>query len=407
MPPSYGSRAALSIALLVSFAAAAQTFPARIDKLELVGVERTWKSVIDGELGFKEGDTIDEAQWALANARLQNTELFSRYASSLSVVDGKTVARIEVEERVTVNPLFKFSTAGSSWWLRLGVSDTSLFGSFVEVGAEYERFISENGGLVYVRQPRFLGRRLELYVEGQRLVRPRPGYSLLRTGVHAELARLLNGDTLRLGLGATQAWDTFLAPLEGADQRPANCTITEGELSVRLGRVDLDRLLMQGATLELKPRFGMAAGGQQALYVQLFAEALLFQKLSDRLNLAVRLQAAWSSPAPDQVLFYLGGLQSVRDYVNNALHTRAYVLGTLELRRTLFDSTWFALQAATFVDAAVAQVAQGQQPVATSWGVGVRLLVPKFVKTGLRADLAVPLDGEFRPSPSFGVYQYF
>jgi hypothetical protein len=68
---------------------------------------------------------------------------------------------------------------------------------------------------------------------------------------------------------------------------------------------------------------------------------------------------------------------------------------------------WVALMAAVFVDGALAEVVPGTVTPLFSLGGGLRLLSPRLVKTGIRADVAVTLTGRPVVGLSFGVYQFF
>ena len=68
-----------------------------------------------------------------------------------------------------------------------------------------------------------------------------------------------------------------------------------------------------------------------------------------------------------------------------------------------------------FVDAALARDDTKGATALASTGLGVRLLVPRFVRTGLRIDIAQPLTGincpaataGFCPGLNIGVFQFF
>jgi hypothetical protein len=75
-----------------------------------------------------------------------------------------------------------------------------------------------------------------------------------------------------------------------------------------------------------------------------------------------------------------------------------------------WDWTWLAVVPTVFAD--MAALAQGQDVRGlASLGGGVRLLIPRFVRSGLRLDVAWPLtqqaDGSSGPGASIGVFQFF
>jgi hypothetical protein len=98
----------------------------------------------------------------------------------------------------------------------------------------------------------------------------------------------------------------------------------------------------------------------------------------------------------------------VRGYDDSTLRTEQFALANVELRGVVFDSTWFAAVPAVFVDGAIARTEQFGSRTLLSTGLGVRLLIPKMLRTGLRADLAVTLvGGQPQVGFSFGVFQFF
>lgn len=380
----------------------AAPLPATVDALQIEGLWRTEPSVVHRELPWKPGEEVSVEQWELGLTRLWNMGLFSRVDGRLETRDGQTVAVLELEERFTINPLFRFSTAGTAFWLRVGASDSNLLGRFLEAGAQYERFGPYNGGQAWVRDPRFLNRRLNGLVQVERLARPRPGFVVFRTLARLEAAGFADSaDRLQL-LGRLD----LIADRYDGDASPPPSEGLVATVGARVGRVDVVRLRQRGWSVALQPSMGLT-NDAPGLFGQLFLEALGFAMPGHRWNLAGRLQAAVASEAPVQHRYYVGGLDLVRGLPDNHLRTSRYAVLNLEARFVAWDSTWLALMPAAFVDGVVAHRESGGVTALAAGGVGLRVLVPKLVATGLRADLAVPLDGSWALQPSFGVFQFF
>jgi hypothetical protein len=179
--------------------------------------------------------------------------------------------------------------------------------------------------------------------------------------------------------------------------------------------------------LHVRPGLGLTSPELGSEYVSLTGELLAFALVGERWNVAVRARAATISRVPPHLELYAGGLDLVRGFPDNYVRTRTMTFANLEVRCVAFDSTWIALIPAAFVDGLAARAPQGVPGVALSAGAGLRIVIPKFVASGLRADLALPLastiravgpeDGQFgpstpvarlgRPEPSFGVFQFF
>ena len=393
-------------ALLLSLVLAQAQWPQRIDAVEVKGVSWTKEFVVLRELPWHAGDTVSLEDWELGTTRLWNTDLFSRIDPKIELRDdGSHVAVYEIEERFSLNPLFSFGIGGGRWWFRAGANDVNWFGRYLEWGVRYERFDIYNGGQGWLRDPRLFGKRLMGLIQLDYLFRPRPEYVRRRLGGTAELSGELN-DVTRAGLKLEVFRDEYLNPLEGEPVLPP--TLLAGQLTslLRMGRVDTVRLRQKGWSFELRESLGVASSGPQTMYAQLFLELMWFKLLGDRFNVAVRVQGGLSTDAPTELRYYLGGLDLIRGYADSLVRTQRFVLTNLELRGTVFDSTWFAIVAAAFVDGALADDGTHLQPLLSAGG-GLRLLIPRLVKTGVRADVAVTLVGRPLAGFSFGVYQFF
>lgn len=387
--------------LLCALVAASPQLPATVDALQVEGLWRTQPSVVHRELPWKPGEQVSVEQWALGLARLWNMGLFSRVDARLESRQGETVAVFDLEERFTINPLFRFSTAGTDFWLRVGASDSNLLGRFLEAGAQYERFGAYHGGQAWVRDPRFLDRRLNGLLQVERLARPRPGFVVFRTLARLEAAGFADSEDRLQLLGRLD----LIADRYAGDASPVASEGFVATAGARVGRVDVVRLRQRGWSVAVQPSLGLT-NDAPGLFGQLFVEALGFAMPGKRWNLAARLQMAAATDAPVQHRYYVGGLDLVRGLPDNHLRTSSYAVVNLEARVVAWDSTWLAFVPAAFVDGVVARAETGGV-TALAAGVGLRVLVPKLVATGLRADLAVPLDGSWQLQPSFGVFQFF
>lgn len=393
----------LSLLLVLGAADVEAAWPRVIDRVEVKGISWTKEFVVLRELPWKPGGPVSEELWALGTTRLWNTDLFSRIDARVEAREGETVAVYELEERFSLNPLVSFGVGGGAWWFRVGANDVNWLGRYLEWGARYERFDVYNGGQGWLRDPRLFGKRLMGLVQLDYLFRPRPEYVRRRLGGTAEVFGEVDDET-RAGVRLEVFRDEYLAPLEGPSNLPPELVAGQLTGTVRFGRVDTVRLRQRGWSLELRETLGLPSSG--LVYSQTFLEFLGFVLFGERWNVAVRAQAAMSSEAPTELQYWLGGLDLVRGYADSLVRARSYALTNVELRVTLFDSMWFAVVAAAFIDAAIAQQAQQARGLLSAGG-GVRLLVPRLVKTGIRADVAVTVLGRPEVGLALGVFQFF
>ncbi|HEY8077118.1 MAG TPA: POTRA domain-containing protein [Labilithrix sp.] len=416
--------AAIVLAASVAHAEDAQ-LPARVDAIRIEGLVRTKDFVVRRELGFSEGDVLTKDEFDLAIARLWNTTIFAHVEGKVVREDGKTIVILTLEDRWTLNPLFAFNSGGNAYYFRVGAADNNVAGRFLEAQAQYQNYDGKfHGGQAVFHDPRFLDARMDLYVEAERLVRPRPGFSDQRTQLQVEIDRLFDRDRFRIGLRTSAFANRFLSPLDGAAFYPDETSTLLFEPSLRIGRIDTVRLRQTGASIELRPAFGISNQD----YAGATLESLAFAMLGDRWNIAVRVHGADVTQTPAHLQLYAGGLDLLRGFPDNYVRTRAFALANVEVRFVAFDSTWIALMPVVFADAIAAVAPSGAPGSAASAGAGLRVLVPKFVGTGVRADLAVPLgttlrgvseaeQARFGPATpnadvgavqlSLGVYQFF
>ncbi len=375
----------------------AGNLPGRVDAIRIrisggFGIDHTREVVVRRELGFREGDVVSREAFELATTNLWNTNLFAHVHTDVVREGDKVVAVFDLEDRVSLNPLFGYGVGGNAYYVRGGVSDTNFLGRFLEIDAQYEYFQGFSGGQVIFHDPRLFGERLDLLVQLERLARPRPGFSDLRTQGIVELLRLAYSDRLRTGLRVSVIDDRMLSPLDPPAFYPNPTTTLALEPSLRIGRVDTVRIRQRGASLEVRPSVGFTTSNVASGYEAMTLDALAFAMFGSRWNVAARVHGATSSRVPEQLEYYAGGLDFVRGFPDNYVRSTALVLANVEMRFVAFDSTWIALMPVVFADAVAERSPwDGLARGAFAVGFGARVLVPKFVNTGFRFDFGVPL----------------
>ncbi len=379
--------------------------PAKIDTVIVNGLTRTKPFVVNRELGFAAGDTITREQLDLAVTRLWNTTIFAHVKARVvrKKGGGQVLAVFDLEDRWTLNPLLGYGAGGSAFTFRVGAADNNVAGRFLEAQAQYQYFDGFHGGQMILRDPRTFNRRIETTFQLERLVRPRPDFSDQRTLARLEMATLVNDDSLRLGMRVDGFMDRFLPPLDPPSNLPAATNTVLFEPNIRLGRVDTVRLMQKGGSVELRQGFGITDSESAPTYTQTTVEVLRFVTIGSRINLALRARLANISHVPPHLRLYVGGLDLLRGYQDNFVRTNGYMLYNAECRYVAYDSTWVAFMPVAFTDG---NLSQDSPHALFSAGVGIRVLVPKFVGTGLRADLAIPFENP-HAEPNFGVYQFF
>lgn len=395
---------ALLAAALVLAPADDARWPRQIEQVQIEGTRWTRPRVILRELPFAVPGPATSRQWELFLTRLRNMNIFSRVEGRLEPRGDAYVAVLRLEERFTLNPLVAFGAGGGTWWFRLGAADANFLGTYLEWGARYERFEAFNGAQGWLRDPRLFGLRLDGLAQLDFLMRSRPDYVRRRLSGAVEVSAEL-ADAARVGGRVEVLRDRYFPPGDEEGVVPPALVAGLGSLSVTLGRVDQHRLRLSGVTVGTRQTIGLTDDRARRVVGQTFIELLAFAELGARWNVAFRGQLARSSNAPPELQYHLGGLDLVRGYPDSLVRTTAFALFNAELRLVAFDSTWFAVMPAVFVDGAVAE-AERARPLLSA-GAGIRLVIPRFIRTGLRADFALALAGGVKPGISLGVYQFF
>lgn len=404
------------LAALLALALAAPFSEGRkIDEVRVEGLWITQEPVVRRELTFAPGDLVTPTTWDLFETRLWNLGIFSRVELTLVEEEGRAVAVAKLEDSFPVAPIVYFQIGGSQFYLWLGAMDFNLFGRALQTFVYYQRFGELNGFHVDLMDPRLFNTRASGKVEVEWLPRPRPEFLQLRGTVRLTLAGNLPGvtdDQLRAGLIIEGTLDDFGAQSGASTPPPPASRGLRVGPSLRIGRLDTDRLRFSRGFVQLRLWAGATDDPSALLWPQLELEGQWFLKLGSRFNFASRVKGGIMDRARPQDRFYLGGLDAVRGYQDSEFRAVSHLTANVEMRFVAFDSTWLAIMPVAFVDGSVMRLDTGAPVAIASGGVGLRLLVPRIPLYGLRAEIALPFVGGTRtsalgPGFNFGVWHFF
>ncbi len=405
--------------------------PVQIVDIEIDGLERTKRHVIERELLFTAGQQATPEQLEESRKRVLNTGLFRTAnfrlepATSDSGAAPGYVYELEVDERWTLLPIASFSRSGGVTNILLGAFETNLLGRYLEVGARYNRFGPTNSFVGWFYDHQFLGEHLfagmELWWTNRQRLYYDPEGTLVdgylrqrrkvRLGVEQEWSSWLS-----TGLNAYLIDDRFTSELlpdelvAGADQRPlpaANLAIPL-EATVTLGRINRSSYFRQGLAYTQTLAHSDDLWGASHDWTRWTHELLGFVELPWRQNLGARIGAGASSAAQPEHQFFIGGFDRVRGFVDSRFRGKTYWYANLEYRISSIDTLWFALQHTVFTDVAAASDSlDGLAPVGASSGMGLRLISPKIHRFIIRIDYGLSWLSHGNAPLSFGVGQFF
>jgi hypothetical protein len=382
--------------------------PAHVDAVEVHGLVRTKEWVVLREMPWRVGETVKPDQLELGVNRLWDTGMFARVAAHVTRRGRAIVVIIDVEERFPIRPLIEFQTGGGAEWFHLGASDRNILGLYLEAEGFYEYFNGQSGGRIWFRDPRLFDQRLELRVVVDALMRPRPSYLVRTTRGRVELNHQVFGDLIKYGLRLDAVRDEFYEPLSGSlFTVPGTLEALLVEPGFRIGRVDNIRLRDAGASFEMRGALGDTNHPGARAFRRVWSELNVNAIAGERWNFGLRAQAGSVTNQPDEMQFFIGGLDLLRGYADNYFQANAYALYNADIKYVVFDSTWLALIPAIFSDAAVVRRSDGSRDAAMSVGTGVIFVIPKFTDSQLRVDLAFPLRAPYSPGVGLGSALFF
>jgi len=396
-----------------------------LNRTDTVVVTREFRPFSEGMHGEKAEERTgpmlsDSSQMAEGIRRLRNTGLFA----SVQGEWGPEKATIKVQEKWTTIPIGKLKGGGGLFTWNLGVYDPNVLGKAVELGAQYENFNGEHGGVLWMRKPWFLDKRWKLGLDFW-LVRRldiwwQDGDSLGVTGwerwkANSFLETELN-KSMTLIWGAEYLYDRqgpdVLRPEE---QAPAPVGSQESHavlasVSARYGVLNTLVFLQEG--FQFEPKLELGTGDE--FFVRSSADVRMLWLPWQRLNLGTRLYAAHTNSNYRAHWWRMGGLEQVRGVPDAFVQGTHAWLANLETRITAFENPWIVLQTVAFSDAAWAgdsffpadEPGPWQKAAILTWGGGIRVLSPKIYRLNLRLDYGIrAFSGE--KGISFGLQQFF
>ena len=418
-------------AIADSSAPSAESTTKTITDIEIQGLTRTKKKVVLRELLFKIGDKYSLSALTQSVQRLRNLRIFASVDWQTQDIDDQRIRIIlKLQERWTLIPIVKFTEGGDTKYYVLGVYNVNSFGRYFESGAQFESWNNQPGGVLWFREPRFMGHRLLLGGDLWSVKRPRPLYQAdgREQGSYVSLRKRANlfldkelKQGLVLGLGLEIIEDRIIAseeePLLNTDIKSHLDGFKPNRnflLSFRssLGKIDHENELQSGKAVEV-----YAANANRSLYsddtfYKVDIDGKAFWRIKKRDNLALRLKFGATNSEKLPNYYFLGGFENVRGYLDGQIRARKFWQSNFEYRRSFTNRSWYYLQGLVFADAMQAvrpdtSLEQRNNDIFSSLGIGMRIGSPKIYRFNLRMDLALVTSHPATSRFSVGVQQFF
>ncbi len=403
-----------------------------IEAIEISGNSKTDTKIIEGELNFRNGDTVCVAQIHEGIGRIERTGLFSAVDHTLSPrgINNSTVLRISVSEKWTTIPIVKINSGGGISQYTLGVYDPNVFGKFMELGGQYEHLGGAGSGVLWFKNPRLFGGQqgLDLQYWNTRRVRIKydqnrddpeikQGFLHIREKFYADYFREVSRNVVaRVSFDYND--DSFSTKsLPGAVREklglnpilPPSTELVIAKLGLEIGKIDGPPQKLKGQILSSYFAYAHPLDRSADPFLQGDLTYHLFLPLSRQWQFAQRLLFGASSTKVIQYWYYLGGLDRIRGFADNRFAGNHFALSNSEARYLLLDKSSFLVQGTGFVDfgAVGDQFSSLTRLTAASVGSGLRVILPKFYRFVIRLDYAKPILKNDGMNWSFGVQQFF
>jgi len=401
-----------------------------VAEIELRGLDRTKPFVIYRELRFKVNEALNTEDLLASIQNLKNLEIFSSVIPLLELQDNNRVkVIIQISEKWTTIPYLNFSSGGGTRYIYSGVYDINMFGSFIEMGAQYNNWNKEHGVLGWYIDRRLFDRRITLQLVAGKTLRPRNlltrdaekegDYILSRNEVGFSIIKEFKS-WLSAGVGFELENDRIIntnyeASLDQPIKNQLNNSHTSNNkftsIFLNVGKLNYDNYLIEGKRSSLTVKHGGKYTRSDTNLTMFRWENKAFWRLPHFGNAALRFTLAQTDAEAVQHLFYVGGFEHVRGYLDGQLRSKAYWQINSEYRIPSYRSNWLVLQHIFFFDAV--QVAdkisqlKDESSIYYSAGIGIRVISPKIYSFNGRLDIALLTKGESQNLISFGAQQFF
>ena len=346
-------RRAVAIAFLIAVILPDAGLAATVGRIEIEGAA-TRPEAIQALLDTRVGAQFDAGVWERDLRRLRNLDYFYDVEGTAREVDGKMELRLNLRNKFSTLPVFKFKRGGGSSLITAGLYEINFLDRLLEVGGQYERFNGKPGYALWFRHPYLFSRRNRF---GAEVIAHTVDLPLLtdrgeeeayfenkETRWNGRLQREL-AESLRVGVEFSVYQNDYKRDDGTADKTARNdrfqrmTTLHSGRTvsvtpSVSLGRLDRDRYFVFGheglAQVELAHR----SLGSSFAFAKGQVGVTGGWRPAERWNLLYQAKLGSKTGREFQHKFYLGGLDTSRGFLDRQFRGEHMWQLNLEARPT-------------------------------------------------------------------------
>lgn len=404
---------------------------ATVATIDVAGA-RTEAEVIRQLLDTRVGAPFDPAIWNDDLQRLRNTELFYDVRGAVREDGDARHLTVHARNKFSLIPIFKYKQGGGTSLLTMGAYEVNLFDRLLEAGAQYENMDGNPGGVIWFRHPYLLSPDnhfgAELYVHTV-------GLPLLSLDGEEQAyfdneerrfnMRLLHqwAPGMRFGMGFSLSTNDFLMDDSTVQRMQRNAAfladhrLQSGRTVALLpravfGRIDRSEFHVQGSEWTLQAELAHRILGSEFDFARAEIRWLGAWLPARDWNLAAQAQLGTKTGHEAQHKFYLGGLDTLRGFLDGQFRGDHYWLVNAELRPTLWSAPRMVVQGNVFADLAKTWDEQrfslnGFERPFVSTGAGLRIILPRIYRAVLRLDVARTLTPVRQTGIALGLQQFF
>jgi len=402
-----------------------------VGRIEIRGA-MTREEVIRQLLDTKQGQEFSQSLWDRDLQRLKNLDFFYDVHAEMTEEAGRKNILLHLKNKFSTIPIIKYKRGGGASQTTAGLYEVNFLNRLLEVGGQYERLNQNNGLALWFRHPYLFSRKnhvgTEIYVHALDLP--------LLTAEGNEEAFLENkevrwnarvqrelSDRLRAGVELSLYQNDLALDNSSTEnvqknnlfvqRRPLHSGRTVS-LTPRLtlGRLNRDRHYVTGNEIYIQAELAHRSLGSQFDFAKGLIGATGGARATERLNLTYQFKMGSKTGREFQHKFYLGGLDTVRGFLDRQFRGEHMWLLNLEARPTLVERPLWVLQGNIFTDLSKTWDARnfgvdGFGEPFVSYGAGIRVILPKVYSAIIRLDLARTQQPIRQVGLNFGIQQFF